>query len=57
MQVLEEIGSLKPRVKYKYHTVTLSLVMYTAAPHAVVRSRRPDRQRHGRRYRRQDRDL
>nr|DAH05081.1 MAG TPA: hypothetical protein [Bacteriophage sp.] len=29
----------------------------TAAPHAVVRSRRPDRQRHGRRYRRQDRDL
>ncbi len=28
-----------------------------AAPHAVVRSRRPDCQRHGRRYRRQDRDL
>ncbi len=28
-----------------------------AAPYAVVRSRRPDRQRHGRRYRRQDRDL
>nr|DAV03938.1 MAG TPA: hypothetical protein [Caudoviricetes sp.] len=33
------------------------LVVDIAAPHAVVRSRRPDRQRHGRRYRRQDRNL
>ena len=32
-------------------------VVDIAAPHAVVRSRRPDCQRHGRRYRRQDRDL
>ena len=42
---------------------TMTCLLYTsvrrddAAPHAVVRSRRPDCQRHGRRYRRQDRDL